>query len=76
MTRKEKSGRSASADGVLLRPATDVEQAQAWNRLERLLGQASFTDPGKEPSEQDAMTVAVQTIKDFRQAKRRTRRDG
>ena len=42
----------------------------AWNRLERLLGKARFTGPGEEPSEQDAMKIAVQAIKDVRQSKR------
>ncbi len=59
--------------GVLLRPVTVVDKAQAWNRLERILGKARFTGPGEEPSEQDAMKIAVQTIKDVRRGKREGR---
>lgn len=54
--------------GVLLRPVTVVDKAQAWNRLERILGQ--YAGPGEDGSEQDAMKLAVQAIKDVRRAKR------
>lgn len=59
--------------GVLLRPVAVIDKAQAWNRLERILGKAEYTGSGELLSEDDAMKLAVQAIKDVRRSKREGR---
>lgn len=59
--------------GVLLRPVSLVDKTAAWNRLGRILGKARATRPGPEPSEDEVMNLAVQTIKDLRRGRREGR---
>lgn len=39
--------------GALLRPVAVINKAQAWNRLERILGKAEYTGSGEALSEDD-----------------------
>lgn len=56
--------------GVMLRPMTVPSHAEAWDRLERVLHRTRHPASAEELSEQDAMTVAVEVIKDVRRRKR------
>lgn len=59
--------------GVMLRPMTVPSEAEAWERLERVLHRTRHPASGEELSEQDAMTLAVAVIKDVRRRKREGR---
>lgn len=59
--------------GVLLKPVIVVDKAEAWSRLERILGTARRTGPGPEPSEEAVMALAVQATKSTRRGRREGR---
>ncbi len=60
-------------NGVLLRPVTVVDRAEAWDRLERVLGKVRYVGPGPEPAEDEVMDLAVRTLEETRRDRREDR---
>lgn len=61
----------------MMKTGTDMlDKSEAWERLERLLGKArSASGAGEALSEEEAMRLAVQAIRDVRRNGRPDRED-
>ncbi len=58
---------------VWLKPVAVVDKAQAWARLERVVGKSRFAGPGFPPSEDRLMKLAVGAIKKTRRGRGESR---